>query len=58
METLTALILTIIILNVVSKGLSFYYTVIFTGPSTTQPIMVSFIDSSSHPEVFLKVSQN
>ena len=58
METLTTLILTIIVLNVVSKGLSFYYTVIFTGPSTTHPIMVTFIDSSSHPEVFLKVSQN
>ena len=58
METLTTLILTIIVLNVVSKGLSFYYTVIFTGPSTTHPILVPFIDSSSHPEVFLKVSQN
>ena len=35
METLKALILTIILLNLVSKGLSFYYTVISTGPSTT-----------------------
>ena len=58
MEALAALILTIIVLNVVSKGLSFYYTVVFTGPSTTQPIMVPFVDSSSHPEMFLKVSQN
>ena len=35
METLKALILTIILVNLVCKGLSFYYTVIFTGPSTT-----------------------
>ena len=35
METLKALILNIIVLNLVSKGLSFYYTVIFTEPSTT-----------------------
>ena len=34
METLKALILTISLLNLVSKGLSFYYTVIFTAPST------------------------
>ena len=32
-ETLKALILTIIVLNLASKGLSFYYTAIFTGPS-------------------------
>ena len=32
METLEALILTITVLNLVSKGLSFYYTVIFTDP--------------------------
>ena len=34
METLKVLILTIILLNLVCKGLSFYYTVIFTRPST------------------------
>ena len=31
METLKALILTIILLNLASKGLSFYYTSIFAG---------------------------
>ena len=35
METLKPLIVTIILLNLVSKGLFFYYSVIFTGPSTT-----------------------
>ena len=35
METLKALILTNTLLNLVSKGLSFYYTVIFTEPTTT-----------------------
>ena len=35
METLKALILTIILLILVCKGLSFYYTVVFTGPSTS-----------------------
>ena len=35
METLKALILTNTLLNLVSKGLSFYYTVVFTEPTTT-----------------------
>ena len=35
MENLKALILAIIVLNLVSKGLSFHYTVILTEPSTT-----------------------
>ena len=35
MEGLKALILTIIVLNLVNKGLSFYCAVIFTGLSTT-----------------------
>ena len=63
METLKALILTIIVLNFVSKGLSFYYTIIFTGPSLSyralgyEQFVVTFIDSSC-PEVSLKISQN
>ena len=35
METLKALILTISVLNLVRKDLSFYYTAIFRGPSLT-----------------------
>ena len=43
MEGLKALTLTIIcILSLVSKGLSFYYTVIFTGLSTIKAIYSSF----------------
>ena len=34
METLEALTLTIILINLVSKGLLFYYAVEFTGPYT------------------------
>ena len=52
METLEALILTITVLNLVSKGLSFYYTVIFTDPLLHKQFVVPFIDSSSRPEVF------
>ena len=51
METLKALILTINLLNLVSKGLSFYYAV-------TMQFIVPFIENSSRPEVFLKISQN
>ena len=40
METLKALILTIIVLNLVSKGLSSYYSVIFTGPYTSKAIYI------------------
>ena len=65
METLKALmILTIIVLNLVSKGLSFYYTAIFTGPLISYRALrynqfaVTFIDGSSCPDVSLKTSQN
>ena len=55
METLKALILTIIVLNLVRKGLSFYYTIIFTGPSISyralgcKQFVVTSIDSGSRP---------
>ena len=64
METVTALILNIIVLNLVSKRPSFYYTIIFTGPLISyralryKQFVVTFIDSSSRPEVFFKISQN
>ena len=60
METLKALILTIIVLNLVSKGFSFYYNVIITGSSATycKQFIVPFRDSSSRPEVLLKILQN
>ena len=51
METLEALILTITVLNLVSKGLSFYHTVIFTDPLRHKQFAVPFIGSNSHPEV-------
>ena len=35
MDTLKAKILTIIVLNLVRKDISIYYTVIFRGPSMT-----------------------
>ena len=35
MDTLKAFILTIIVLNLVKKDLSFYFTAIFRGPSMT-----------------------
>ena len=64
METLKAIIWTIILLNSVSKGLSFYYTVIFVGPSVShrtlpyKQFVDSLLDGSSRPEVLLKISQN
>ena len=64
METLKALIWTIILLNSVRKGLSFYYTAIFVGPSVShrtlpyKQFVVSLLDGSSRPEVLLKISQN
>ena len=53
METLKAL-------NLVSKGFSFYYNVIITGSSATycKQFIVPFRDSSSRPEVLLKILQN
>ena len=57
METLKALILTIIVLNLVSKGFT-----CFTAPSYLQDslqynqFIAPFIDSSSRPEVFLLIS--
>ena len=56
METLKALILTIIVLNLVSKGLSFYYNVIITGSPATycKQFIVPFRDSNSRPELLLK----
>ena len=56
METLKALILTIISLNIHSKVLSFYGTITFTGLS--KQFVVPFIDSSSRPEVFVKFLEN
>ena len=53
MEILKALILTITVINLVSKGLSFHYTAIFTGPSILyrtlryKQFIVTFIDSSN-----------
>ena len=56
METLKALIFTIISLNILSKGLSFHCTFIFTELS--KQFIVPFIDSSSRSYVFLKILQN
>ena len=42
METLKALILTIILLYYVRKGISFYFTVIFTAASTTSWFLRGF----------------
>ena len=64
METLKAFIVTIIVLNFVSKGLSFYYTIIFTGPSISyralgyKQFVVTFTDSSSRLEVSLYIRIN
>ena len=64
METLTALFLTITVLNLVRKAPSFYYTIIFAGPSISYRALqhkqfgVTFTESSSRPEVFIKISQN
>ena len=68
MEILKALILTITVLNLVSKGLSFHYTAIFTGPSILyrtlryKQFIVPFIDSSNRciavglrPRALLKI---
>ena len=63
METLKALVLTIILLNLVGKGLFFYFLHI-TDPidivqdSRIWQSVVPFIDSSSFPEVFFKTYQN
>ena len=57
MEALKALTLTIICTKV-SKGLSFYYTVIFTGLSTIKAIVVPFTYTSSRPEMLLNIFQN
>ena len=43
METLKTLILTIIVLTLVNKCLSFYDTVVFTGPLLNKKIIVPFI---------------
>ena len=54
MQTLKALTSTIIVLNLVSKGLSFYFIVMLTGPSISCRAMifiVPFIDSSNRPVV-------
>ena len=68
MEILKALILTITVLNLVNKGLSFHYTVMFTGPSILyrtlryKQSIVPFIDSSNRyiavglrPRALLKI---
>ena len=63
METLAALFLTIIVLNLVSKSLFLLYCHI-TDPSISymtlwyRQSVVPFIDRSSCPDVFLKISQN
>ena len=58
MAALKTLVVTIIILKLASKGLAFYYTVLFTGPPIYKQFIVSFIDDCSHPEMFLKISKN
>ena len=59
MEALKALVSTfIVVLNLVSKGLSFYCATIFTGLLRHKPFIAPLIDSSIHPEVFLKVSKD
>ena len=42
MNTLKALILTIIVLNLVRKGPSFYYAALFRGPHMTLAVYSSF----------------
>ena len=54
MEPLKALILTIICTSLVSKGLSFYYTVIFTELSTIKAIYSSFHRYQQSPKDALK----
>ena len=53
-----ALILTIIELNLVRKGLSFLLDCHIYGTLRFKEFLVPFIDSSSRPEEFLKISQN
>ena len=59
MEAMTALILTIIVPSLVSKR-SLFFTVLPYLQESLQhkQFLVSFIDSSSRPEDFLKISQN
>ena len=54
METLKALILTIVVLNLVSRYLSFYYTVIFTLFYDISNFCFFFIDSGSRSCMFVK----
>ena len=59
MEAMKALILTIIELNLASKGLSFFTGLSYLRDSLRyKQFLVPFIDSSSRPEEFLKISQN
>ena len=59
MEAMKALILTIIALNLVSKGLSFFAVLSYLQESLRyKQFLVPFIGSSSRPEEFLKISQN
>ena len=58
MEAMKTLILTIIVLNLVSKGLSFFTVLSYLQESLRyKQFLVPFIDSSSRPVEFLKISQ-
>ena len=59
MEAMKALILTIIELNLISEGLSLFTVLSYLWNSLQcKQFLFPFIDSSSRPEGFLKISQN